>query len=325
MSRCDSEYKDNFYNRKCGCLCSNSPCSQMPCPPTQCCICSGPTGSTGAQGPAGPQGPIGPTGATGPQGSVGPVGPQGAVGPTGTTGPQGDVGPAGPQGTTGPAGTTGSQGPTGATGLQGALGPTGLQGPTGTFDPGETLFTVIGPNGFANIAFEDELTFESSTLDITVTPGSAIVDIEAPAASNGLNAFGGIYNNAVTTTPISADMPAIVQMPFTTGSKNVSYATENSITLNEAGVYLILYSMYPRFTTAATLTFVVRSSGINIVPSTSTITVTATVPYSVNYTANIVAALSAGAVIDMAVISSVDQTMTFTENSLETLNILKLD
>jgi len=57
---------------------------------------------------------------------------------------------------------------------------TGPTGPTGTLKAGESLFNVIGTTGTAALGFGEELIFESNTLDITVTQGSAIVTIENP-------------------------------------------------------------------------------------------------------------------------------------------------
>jgi len=113
-------------------------------------------------------------------------------------------------------------------------------------------------------------------------------------------------------------------MPFTTNAKEVSYAVGNSITVEEAGTYYIAYSMYARFTAAATLIFAVRSNGTNIPAATNTVTVTAST-YGVNHVGNTIVQLPAGAVVDIAVTSSVNQTMSFDESSLVTLNLFKLD
>ena len=129
-------------------------------------------------------GPTGPTGTTGPTGATGATGPTGVTGADGVTGPTGPTGADGATGPTGPTGADGATGPTGPTGANGATGPTGA---TGAFDTGETLFNVLGPVGTATVGFGESLIFQSTTLDITVTEGSAIVTIEdiTPAGPTG--------------------------------------------------------------------------------------------------------------------------------------------
>jgi len=259
--------------------------------------CRGPQGPAGLQGPTGPQGPTGLQGPTGPQGEIGSQGPigqtgpkgeQGVQGPTGDTGGIGPSGAAGPTGDPSPIGPTGNPGPIGPTGNPGPIGPTGNPGPIGpTGDPGP-----IGPTG---------------------DPGPT-----------GLDAFGGLFNNSEVSFDIIADVPAVAPMPSTTDAKGVSYAVGNSITVEEAGSYYISYSMYARFTAPATLIFAVRSNEANIASATNTVTV-AVSAYGVNHVGNTIAQLPAGAVVDIAVTSSVDQTMSFNDSSLVTLNIFKLN
>jgi len=140
----------------------------------------------------------------------------------------------------------------------------------------------------------------------------------------GLNAFGGRFNNSETSTALTANVATVVQLTNTASAKGVSYAPVNSITIQEPGSYYVVYSMYAGFNAAATLTFAVRSNGINIASATNTVTESAT-NYEVNHVGNTIVQLPAGAVIDIAVTSSVAQTMTFGNSSLVTLNILKLD
>lgn len=104
-----------------------------------------------------------------------------AVGPTGATGATGPIGITGNTGATGATGSTGATGPgAGATGATGPTGPTGATGATGQgLEPGTLLFNVIGTTGSAVMSYEDNLIFQSNTLDITVTPGSAVVTIES--------------------------------------------------------------------------------------------------------------------------------------------------
>lgn len=159
----------------------------------------GPQGATGLDGETGAEGPVGATGAQGVQGVtgatgeiglVGDVGAQGAQGERGMTGSMGDVGftgDVGPQGEVGVRGVTGAQGEIGATGDQGMIGATGLQGmrgPTGDCSPlflveaatGETGAVTSGP---VVMDCGDTLRlFSEGNLEIEVTQGSSIIQIE---------------------------------------------------------------------------------------------------------------------------------------------------
>ena len=95
-------------------------------------------------------------------------------------------------GCTGVSGRAGPRGRMGLRGCKGARGPRGLRGatgPTGIFDLEQTIFQVEGSNDDV-VAFTlgDSLIFTSKTLDIQVTEGSAIVNMElnrTPTGSSG--------------------------------------------------------------------------------------------------------------------------------------------
>ena len=240
-------------------------------------------------GPTGPQGPEGPRGFPGPRGPQGLQGDTGPMGPTGPQGIQGDTGPIGPTGPQGIQGDTGPIGPAGTQGIQGIQGDIGPMGPAGP----QGIQGDIGPIG-------------------------------PTGPSEGLNAFGGRFNNSDLTTNLVADTASVVQMPSTTSAKGVSYATANSITITEAGSYYIAYSMYADFNAAATLTFAVRLNGVNIASSLKSVTETTTA-YGFEYAGNTIMQLPVDAVIDIAVTSTAAVAMTFGNRSLVTLNILRLD
>ena len=50
---------------------------------------------------------------------------------------------------------------------------------------GAFLFNIVGPNDSASVHAGDDVEFTSSTLDITVSPGSATVNIEFPGSLTG--------------------------------------------------------------------------------------------------------------------------------------------
>ena len=134
----------------------------------------------------------------------------------------------------------GEKGDTGATGAMGATGADGLsafevaqengftgtveewleslKGETGTFDPGEKLFTVVGPNGdSADMNYGDDLVFLSDSLDISVRPGSAIVEIEKKSSDTEgyFIPFGtGFAAVALPTTNSSGASVNVVNMGF---------------------------------------------------------------------------------------------------------------
>lgn len=85
----------------------------------------------------------------------------------------------------GPTGSTGSIGPTGPAG-----GPVGPTGATGEFEPGALLLTVLGPSGVATLGVGNDLIFQSSTLDINVAQGSAIITIDNPSVTGPIGHTG---------------------------------------------------------------------------------------------------------------------------------------
>ena len=241
---------------------------------------------------------------------------EGIIGPTGPQGLQGLIGPQGLQGSTGPQGLQGEIGPAGPAGSQGTQGNTGPIGPAGaTGADGRSAYQVAVDEEFEGT--------EEEWLASLVGPTGPAGPTGVTGPANGLNAFGGIYNNAEISNTIAEDVPFVVAMPRALDSKNIA-TNDGRITIEEAGIYYIAYSMYPSFSAAATLKLEVRSNGTVIVPTASTVAGTST-NYSVSYSGNTIAALPENAVIDMAVTSSVGQTMTFDENTVEILTVLKLN
>jgi len=141
--------------------------------------------------------------------------------------------------------------------------------------------------------------------------------------ANGLNAYASIYNTGGSTTTLVPDVPYAVRMPIVLDSKNITLA-ENSMTIEEAGTYSISYNMFPNFSAPATVTLEVRSNGTVIIPTSSSATA-AVQSYAMSYSGNTIAVLPANAVIDMTVTSTASQTLTFEEDGVEILTVLKLN
>ena len=154
------------------------------------------------------------------------------------------------------------RGATGATGEQGIAGPTGATGATG--EQG-----IAGPTGATG----------------------------ATGPANGLNAYGGKYNNTASTINLSIGTPTQVPLAVAMPNLNTTYAATNSITVAQAGTYEINYFSNASAAVATTLTQAVRANGVNI-PST-VISRALTVGVSTIYSGSTIVTLAAGDVIDM--------------------------
>ena len=154
------------------------------------------------------------------------------------------------------------RGATGATGEQGIAGPTGATGATG--EQG-----IAGPTGATG----------------------------ATGPANGLNAYGGKYNNTASTINLSIGTPTQVPLAVAMPNLNTTYAATNSITVAKAGTYEINYFSNASAAVATTLTQAVRANGVNI-PST-VISRALSVGVSTIYSGSTIVTLAAGDVIDM--------------------------
>jgi len=157
----------------------------------------GPRGYMGDQGPKGEKGDMGHTGAQGERGRRGNRGPLGCPGPTG---PKGCTGPKGEQGCPGWRGLMGVPGPEGCQGTNGPDGPEGIVGHPGP----ELSFHIEGAesrngsttSGPVEMRSNDTLRIWSESLGITVSEGSALVNIEGepttgPKGPDGLKGETG--------------------------------------------------------------------------------------------------------------------------------------
>lgn len=149
------------------------------------------------------------------------------------------------------------------------------------------------------------------------------LDKSESSGTTGLDSFGGIYNNEDTSTSGAANVPILVEMPFSTSSRNLSFTTPNSITILKAGTYYITYEALASFNVGATLTIALRVNGENVKETETTITIGPIAP--VWYSGTTILDLPTNAVIDMAVISDVDITMTFDEASIPGIKVFKLN
>ena len=243
-----------------------------------CCCCYGPTGPTGPTGPAAATITVGtttttdpgtsatvvntgtssnailqftiPQGPTGPQGIPGPTGPTGPTGPAGAIGPTGDAGPTGPTGSTGPAITLrtgavetvdfddGASASVNAVPGEENAYQLNLQIPYGATGPAITLTA----GDVTTVPFDTE-----ASANVENTGGNAYeINLQIPygptGPANGLVAYGGLYNGTQTVSITGASSPT--QVTLGTDMQNVNVTTVgNNITVNEAGDYLITYSL----------------------------------------------------------------------------------
>jgi hypothetical protein len=199
---------------------------------------------------------------------------------------------------------------------------------------GEKIQKVVQPDTDVEVSIDDLLKVNDSVGKMVNSVSklemilqnkldtSKDMDVEN-ADSTGLNAFGGIYNNLDNSISGIAGVPVLVEMPFNTPSKKLSFTTPNSITIVETGSYYITYEMLASFSVAANLTVTLRANGTNITSTETSISVGAVAP--VYYSGTAILDLTAGTVIDMAVISDVDMTMSFDSTSIQGINVFKLN
>ncbi len=171
---------------------------------------------------------------------------------------------------------------------QGPTGPQGIQGLTGP--TGATGST--GPTGMSGPA-------------------------------NGLNAYGGKYNNTPQTLNLiigsSTQIPLANSMP----NLNTTYTPTNSITIIQPGTYEINYFSNVTAALGTTVTQTVRVNGTNI-PST-VISRVLSVGVGSTYTGSTIVTLVAGDVIDMAVSALIAVGLTLGTGVNATLSVKKIN
>jgi len=208
------------------------------------------------------------------------------------------------------------QGPTGATGATGATGPQGLQGITGPTGPASTVEGPTGPTGPTGPQGLQGLIGATGPTGLTGPTG-------ATGPANGLNAYGGKYNDTPQTLNLIVGTPTQVPLANSLPNLNTTYTPANSITVTQAGNYEINFFSNVTAAVATALTQAVRSNGTNI-PSTI-ITRTLSVGVGSIYSGSVVVSLPAGAVIDMAVSALLAVGVTLGSGVNASLSVKKLN
>ncbi len=141
--------------------------------------------------------------------------------------------------------------------------------------------------------------------------------------ANGLNAYGGKYNNSASTLNLGILTQTQIPLPTTMPNLNTTYQTANSITVSQAGVYEINYFLNVSVAIGTTLTLAIRANGSNI-PSTVVSRVLSVGTSSV-YSGSTIVNLTAGTTIDMAISALVAVGVNLSSGVNASLSLKKLN
>ena len=145
----------------------------------------------------------------------------------------------------------------------------------------------------------------------------------ATGPANGLNAYGGKYNNTSQTLNLSIGSATQIPLGSNMPNLNTTYTPANSITVAQAGTYEINYFSNVSAALATTVTQAVRVNGTNI-PST-VISRALSVGVGSTYPGSTIVTLAAGSVIDMAVSALLAVGLTLGNGVNATLTVKKLN
>lgn len=140
--------------------------------------------------------------------------------------------------------------------------------------------------------------------------------------SSGLLVYGGKYNNTSSNISLGIGTQSQVPLPVSMSNSNTTYATNNSITVTQGGVYEINFYTNVSVALGTTLTLAIRANGTNI-PST-VISRTLSVGTSSIYSGSVLVQLPANTVIDMAVSALIAVGVTLGSGTTATLTVKKI-
>lgn len=144
----------------------------------------------------------------------------------------------------------------------------------------------------------------------------------ATGAASGLNAYGGVFNNTPQTLTLAAATPTVIPMANAMATSNVTPGA-NTLTVTQSGNYEIMYQVNATASIGAAVTVAVRENGTNIPSTVTTKTLAAGVENV--YEGQVLVALTAGDVIDLAISALVAVTATLGTGVSATLTVKKLD
>lgn len=219
---------------------------------------------------------------------IGPTGPKGDIGPIG---PQGERGEQGPKGDTGMIGPTGPQGKEGPTGPQGPQGEQGKEGPTGPQGIGGN----IGPQGPAG----------------------------PKGDTGGIGVYAEKYANTQQTKEFQQNVETIIELDKNGPILNATYMPDNSITINEIGVYKIDYLITVEPLVATLLTIGIARNN-TLIPG-SDISGDGTADYFTELSGTIICELRPDDVINLTLKADKTANLSFNGSTNAKLNIIKLN
>ena len=216
---------------------------------------------------------------------IGPTGPKGDIGPIGPQGEKGEQGLKGETGAIGPTGPQGKEGPTGPQGEQGKEGPTGPQGLGGNIGPqGPT-----GPKG----------------------------------DTGGIGVYAEKYTSTQQTKEFQANVETIIELDKNGPILNATYMPDNSITINEIGVYKIDYLITVEPLVATLLTIGITRNN-TLIPG-SNVSGDGTADYFTELNGTIICELYPDDVINLILKSDKTANLSFNGSTNAKLNIIKLN
>lgn len=157
----------------------------------------------------------------------------------------------------------------------------------------------------------------NAVLDFVIPKGDA-----GTSGTSGLTAYGGKYNNTAQTIVLNVGTQTVLPLPLSMPMNNVN-STANGLAIQESGVYEIKYMLSTSPSLGAAITLAVRRNG-SVIPSTEERHLLAAVTDSV-FSGSVIADLSAGDVVDMAVSAATTLTLSLSSGVTVTLSVKKLN
>lgn len=211
-------------------------------------------------------------------------------------------------------------GPTGPTGPTGPAGATVTVGQTTTLDPGENA--SVTNSGTPSNAI---LNFSIPRGDVGPTGPAGEQGPEGPAGEDAEVTYAYASKYQTNNQAITANANVITQVPLTENgpSINVTNSEANKFTIIEPGVYKIDYSFAGTSSAAGTITVEARNNGNTINGGKTSRVVTASGLADIK--GSTLVDLTADNVIDLAISSSENATITPVTNTNAYLIIEKVD
>lgn len=140
--------------------------------------------------------------------------------------------------------------------------------------------------------------------------------------TSGLSAYGGKYNTTSSTISLGIGTQSQVPLPVSMPNLNTTYATTNSITVTQDGVYEINFYSNVSVALGTTLTLAVRANGTNI--ASTVVSRALSVGTSSIYSGSVLVQLPANTVIDIAVSALLAVGVTLGSGTSASLTVKKI-